>query len=144
MSDIEEVSFEELVLKSGEDASYFMVYLNTEKHLREYGYINKMLSYDNNLQEVAKKYYAWFEVKIPYDYEKQNGKIKPTYKEELASCEMYWTGEEGGYGIWSEYFGEKVDFELTEDEKLMLINACIRNLLEDFVYYIEFIEKKAE
>ncbi len=145
ISDIEDISFEELVAKDGKDLSYFMVYLKPEKHQKEFDYINKMLSRDNNLRGTATKYYAYFQVRIPYDYTEQRGNIKPTYEEKLTSYEMEWSGEnENDCGMWREYFGESVECELTDDEQLLLANVCIKCLLEDFVYCVEFLEKKVE
>lgn len=142
ISDIGDVYFEELITKDDKDLSGFMIYLKPENHQKEFDYINKMLSYDNNLRGIATRYYACLQVKIPYDYMEHRGKIKPTYEDKLTSYEMEWSGKnENDCGIWSEYTGEQIECELTDDEQLLLVNVCIKSLLEDYVYCCEFISQ---
>ncbi|PKM72155.1 MAG: hypothetical protein CVU91_10520 [Firmicutes bacterium HGW-Firmicutes-16] len=111
MSSIKEVHYEDLFTKSGDNKSYFLVYIDTP------------------LNDVDK--HTWLQVTIPFTYAEHNGKVIPVYEEKITSHELHLNEDD-----------EAVSCELTEDEKLMLINVCIRALLEDFICS-ELIAKKA-
>jgi len=60
-------------------------------------------------------------VKIPFNFENIDGEILPTYKQEITSCEFNFDED-----------CDSVNCELTEDEKSMLVDVCIRELLSNF------------
>jgi len=69
ISDIKEAYYEDWVKKSGENNSYFMIYIDNP--------------------EIKSNTPTWVEVKIPFDYENRCGKIVPIYEEKLSSYELY-------------------------------------------------------
>lgn len=71
---------------------------------------------------------TWFDAKIPFDYKKMNGTNEPTYVEELKSYKFY-------------YHAVETICELAEDEKMILINVCIKALLESAGIDIDYKEE---
>lgn len=99
-TNIREVHYEDWFTRSGENKSYFIVYLN--------------------IPQTVEGELSWLEIRIPFNFEDIDGDILPAYTNDITDCELH---------INSDYDGIDCELDNTEKVVLIneCIRELVRN-----------------